>query len=97
MTKHPVAYAHENYQHCAHVIVNQLERRENDPIMILVGDCTDNSPTPFHRFKEIMADGHWYWKAVDDDGREVRSGVVHGEEEAPLYEVEEDEEAVLLV
>ena len=79
MPDYPVAYAHDAYRDLAQVIIGQLERRDADPIQVLIGQDAGGAPTCFHRRKEAMSDGSWSWVAVDDAGREVRSGVIHDE------------------
>jgi hypothetical protein len=78
MKSYPIAYAHEEIEGCACAIVKQLEDRDHDPVMILLGDG-EADPTPFHRRRFEMPDGNWSWEAADDRGRSVRSGVVHDE------------------
>lgn len=93
MKHYPVAYAHEDIESSACAIVKQLENRDQDPIMILVGEGDQAVPTAFHRRKYTLPDGGWSWEAVDDQGRWVRSGVVH--DEATAGEVEEEKELEL--
>lgn len=91
MNKYPVAYADKDYEGCAQVIVNQLERRADDPIRIMIGDMARRTPTCFHRSKETLALRKWSWKAVDEEGREVRSGVVHDTAEDAVPPTPEDQ------
>ena len=92
MKPYPIAYAHEEIEGCACTIIKQLEDRDNDPIMILLGEG-ESAPTPFHRHKFMLPDGSWEWEAVDDRGRTVRSGVIH--DEPPISEEETEGELAL--
>jgi hypothetical protein len=78
MKPYPIASAHREIEGCACAIVTQLEDRDQDPIMILLGDG-GAAPTPFHRRRFMLPEGGWAWEAVDDRGRAVRSGVIHDE------------------
>jgi len=77
MAEYPIAYAHDIYRDCAQVIVGQLERRETDPIQVLIGEAVGGTPTCFRRQKAALDGGRWCWSAIDELGREVRSGVIH--------------------
>ena len=79
MRQYPVAQAHREIEECACALIKQLEEREQDPITLLVGDGPQAAPVPFHRTKFHYPDGGWCWEAVDDQGRSVRSGVMHDE------------------
>jgi hypothetical protein len=92
MKAYPVTHAHEDLEGCACAIVKQLEDRDHDPVMILLGDG-ESAPTPFHRRRHILPGGGWAWEATDDRGRSVLSGVIH--EDSPDLGVEADRELAL--
>ncbi|MBW3623391.1 MAG: hypothetical protein KY468_08275 [Armatimonadetes bacterium] len=91
MKQYPVAYADQEIEGCAPAIITQLESRTHDPIMILLGEGPHAVPTPFHRRKYEDPHGGWCWEAFDDQGRRVRSGVVHEEDSVEADNEDEEE------
>ena len=72
MKQYPVAYAHQDLEVYAGVLIGQLEERDNDPILLLTDDCgKGTSPAEFRRGKHLLPHGQWCWTAIDGSGRQA--------------------------
>ena len=97
MTHYEASFAHEDLADCAGSVVRQLEQRDNDPIKILVGESEANEPLTFHRQKRFLPGGGWLWMAVDDQGREIHSSILHEDPPEEMDKTPEEEEFLNLV